>query len=385
MVLKVGGNLWKSPIIFIGGGFLAWRILLLLLAFLAPFVIPEFGDRFPYRREVLQSVYYENWFWPWGNFDGVHYLRIAKDGYQAEFTQAFFPFFPSLIGNLGRLFLGEYLSVGFLISNLSFFVGLIFFFKLLSLDYSLTLVRKTVIFLLLFPTSFFFGAIYTEGLFFLLIVLSFYYARKDNFVLASFFAFFASLTRFIGVFLLPALVLEHFLINKKFDVKKLIWLLLIPLGLGIYMTYLALAFGNPFYFVTAQPIFGAERTGMSIILFPQVIWRYIKIFLSISPQTLAFHNALFEFVVAISFLVLIISSFFKIRLSWAFFSFLAYIAPTLTGTFSSMPRYVIVLFPCFLTLGLIIKNRLAFWGLSFVFMIFLIVWTLLFVRGYWVA
>jgi len=42
-------------------------------------------------------------------------------------------------------------------------------------------------FILTFPTSFFFGAVYTEGLFFLLFALTLYFLKKENYWLVSLF------------------------------------------------------------------------------------------------------------------------------------------------------------------------------------------------------
>ena len=119
-----------KPLVWCGPLFILWRLGLLLAAAIGPYSIPVFGDKFPYRAEFLQRLYYERWFWVWGNFDGVHYLRIAAEGYTAQFTQAFFPLYPRLVGILGRLINHEYIVAGFLISNFSFLLALIFLFKL---------------------------------------------------------------------------------------------------------------------------------------------------------------------------------------------------------------------------------------------------------------
>lgn len=375
----------ESPFVFTGTAFIIWRIGLIILAWLAPIFIPIFGERFPYRADILLKPYYESWFWVWGNFDGVHYLRIAKEGYAAEFSQAFFPAYPTLIGILGRIFANEFVIAGFLISNLAFVTALFLFFKLASNEFDLAVVKKTIIFLLIFPTSFYFGAIYTEGLFLLLILASFYFAKKDSWFPAAIFGFFASLTRFIGIFLFPALILEYWLRKKTLRFQPSAFsLLLIPAGLVIYMIYLGLEFGNPFYFLTAQSVFGAERVAQEFVLFPQVVWRYLKIFFTVAPTTLPFYNALFEFVITISFLFLILISFAKTRISWATFSFLAFITPTLTGTFSSMPRYVLVSFSAFLVLAQI-KNKYLISLIFLISCLLLLVSVLLFTRGYWVA
>lgn len=369
--------------------FLVWRVGLFVLAILAPALLPNFGNRFPYVGERLVSTGLPSWIWSWGNFDGVHYLGIAQNGYAAQFTQVFFPLYPLLVAALGRIFGNQFLLAGIVISNLAFLAALFLLFKLASEEFGKHIGAMSIFLLLIFPTSFFFGSVYTEGLFLLEILASFYFAKKGNWFFASILGFFASLTRFVGVFLFPALLLEYYLQNKsvknhKLSIMTLAWLFLIPLGLAIYMIYLAKNFGNPFYFLTAQPAFGAERSGGEIILFPQAVWRYLKILLTVRVVNLPFYNAIFEFLMTMGFLVLILISFFRTRISWALFSFLAFITPTLTGTFSSMPRYVLVCFPAFLVLAQI-KNKYVISFIIFVFCLLSFVSIVLFTRGYWVA
>ena len=52
-----------------------------------------------------------------------------------------------------------------------------------------------------------------------------------------------------------------------------------------------------------------------------------------------------EFLTGIGFWFYQFILFIKQRLSYAVFNFLAYIIPTLTGTFTSLPRYVPPLLP----------------------------------------
>src|SRR5690349_10070631 len=76
--------------------FLVWRISLFIVAWLAPFYIKTFGNKFPYR-ELLLLYKLPDWITSFANFDGVHYIWIAKDGYSAQYTQAFFPLYSIII------------------------------------------------------------------------------------------------------------------------------------------------------------------------------------------------------------------------------------------------------------------------------------------------
>ena len=148
--------------------FIIWRLNLELLNFLGRFILPE-------KNSFFGTI-------PWANFDGVHYLSIAKSGY-FQYEQAFFPLYPLLIRFLAPLFGGNFVISGFIISNLSLLFSLFIFWKLIGLD-ELKLnseKRKWVlIFFLFFPTAFFFGSLYTESLFLLLILGSFYFLYKKK-------------------------------------------------------------------------------------------------------------------------------------------------------------------------------------------------------------
>ena len=137
--------------------------------------------------------------WSWANFDGVHYLGIAGEGYKLN-EQAFFPLYPLLMRYIGAFTGLDYVKIGILISNVSFFLTLVILYYLLKIDY-LQKAIWIVSFLLFFPFSFFFASVYTESLFLLLVVVSFYAARQKLWWLAGIFGALASATRLAGVFL----------------------------------------------------------------------------------------------------------------------------------------------------------------------------------------
>ncbi|EKE13917.1 MAG: hypothetical protein ACD_12C00753G0001, partial [uncultured bacterium] len=193
---------------FIAGVLLIWRSLLFLFSFLGG-VLLAFKPTFPYSDIYLISSGLPDWVWSFANFDGVHYLTIAKNGYSAQFTQVFFPLFPIIINILHRIFpIINPIIIGLFISNLFFLFTCLVFYKLLKLDYKNDVVRWGIIFLCFLPTSFFYGSLYTESLFLFLIIAAFYAARKKFWWLAGALGGLASATRFVGIFLLPALLWE---------------------------------------------------------------------------------------------------------------------------------------------------------------------------------
>ncbi len=388
-----------------------WRLILFFDAYFASSYL-SFRPRFPYSDVLLIPSKLPFWIWSFANFDGVHYLTIAKNGYSAQFTQVFFPFYPFIIGFISKVF--PYLNeivIGLFISSISFILFIYYFVRLLKLDYKNNRIKWILLFLIFFPTSFYFGSLYTESLFMALIISSFYYARINRWWLAGILGAIASATRPIGILLLPALMWEWHIENINYQIsnikynakkskitsifKKILHstfyilhspvLYLVPLGLIAYMFYLQLTFSDALMFWHVQPIFGAQRSGNDIILLPQVFWRYIKILISVNLHQIGFWIALWELLFTIfAIYLLLLAHKLKIRTSYLIFSWLSIIIPTFTGTLSSMPRYILTAFPLFIVLGTI-SGKYMKSVLLIISIILMLIFTALFTHGYWVA
>jgi hypothetical protein len=326
------------------------------------------------------QTYLENpLLWGWANFDGVHYLSIADHGY-FQYEQAFFPLFPLVIRLISQFSKLSLLVSGLAISHLAFFFSLIIFSDLVSnKDPSPPL--WPVILLITFPTSFFFLAVYNESLFLLLVLLTFWLSKKDHWFLASLTAALASATRLVGILLIPALVWD--LYQKKKGARSIFALTLISsLGLLSYMVYLGKTTGDPLCFFHVQPQFGAGRSGSNFILLPQVFYRYLKIFLTVSMSTPVLWVAVLELATTLFVFWLLYLVRKQVPFSWLIFSFSAVIVPTLTGTLSSMPRYILPAIALSLTAKLPSSLR---WLWVVFFLPLQALLTALFLRGYFIS
>lgn len=325
---------WKKYKIVIFS-FFVWRILLFIIDILAP-------RTWPIRSTFLGQIH-------WANFDGEHYLFIARAGY-GLYEQAFFPLYSVCIRLLSFLPI-PLPYVGLLISHISFLVGILFFYDLAA-QFGKQTALWAVLFLLAFPTSFFFVAVYSTSLFFMLSVITFSACMKKRWLFAGIVGALASVTRLAGVFLFVSGIVEYMKRKKPYALKDLLKISLIPAGLASYMWYLYSTVGDPLYFLHVQTNFGAHRNDNGLIILPQVLWRYMKIFTSVSAQTSEYVIAVFEFVVFIFFVTLLVQSV-KDKFKWSYivYSFLILFIPTLTGTLSSMPRYVLDAFPLFFVLA----------------------------------
>lgn len=323
----------------------------------------------------------------WTNFAGMDFLDLARYGYGHSLkpaTYIFFPLFPWLINQLTQL-THNYLASGLIISHLSLAAALYFLYKLTKLDYKEDIAKLSLMMLMIFPTSFFFGSVYTESFFLLLVVLSFYFVRKKFFFLACLMGLLASATMIAGIFVWPALIWEIWRVHKF--KSSLIWLILPPLGLLSYMKFLLTQTGDAFYFLKVTPDFGPNLVIGKLILLHQVFYRYLKMLVLSSHTDITFAVILLEFIVGAMFLILTVFAFKKMRLSYAIYMLLSYLVPSLTGTFASQPRYILTVFPAFVLLALWYKGQSPLVKRFYIAvnLIFAVIAVALFTRGYFIG
>ncbi len=157
------------------------------------------------------------------------------------------------------------------------------------------------------------------------------------------------------------------------------------MGLLVYMNYLNNTTGDPLAFFHVQVNFAQGRSEKLVMLY-QVFWRYLKMLFTVNRADPLYLTIILEFMTGTAFLVTTVYSFIKHRLSYAVFNFLAYLTPTLTGSFTSLPRYVLLCFPSFLLIGeLLSRSPLARKIILGSFALAFIIFLSLFARGYWVS
>lgn len=382
--------------------YLNWKIFLFFVGLSAPLLF-IYDPSFPYADSLLAKSGLPSFIYSWANFDGVHYLTILDKGYFGTgLIQAFFPLFPMFVGSLSGLLQRPIIS-GLIFNFVIGFLLLKVWKRVVDLEIGTKIKNWGVHLLFLFPTALFLNAFYSEALFLLLVLLSFLNARRGRWLRSGLVAALASATRLVGIFLIPALLVElwiqktaeqkakgnenyhhllHFCQNYWREITSI---LLGALGLLFYMIYLQRDFNDPLYFYHVQSEFGGGRQE-SIVLYPQVVWRYLKILWTARPFDLKYYAYVQEFLFGTLGLVGIIWSWFKVRKSYVVFSALTFLLPTMTGTFSSMPRYFLVSFSVFLLLIKLFRNnkvsRYLWLSLSTLLLIFN---TILFIQGYWVA
>jgi hypothetical protein len=371
-----------------------WAVLLYVIGACAARYFP-FDPTYPYYDGLLAPLA-PAWIARWAGFDGVHYITIIENGYFGTgLIQAFFPVYPLLVKLLD--FIKNPLITGMIISLISLMCSIVVFAKLVVRNVAGEIEKKRVLVgamfaLLTFPTSYFFLGLYTESLFFLLVLLTFFLMHQKKWLMAGVVAGIASGTRVVGVALFPALLMQAYFDNTAIRKHALPWrnwlIALISLGgLLFYMLYLQRVFNDPMYFLHVQNAFGGGRQE-TFVLFPQVLFRYIKILSTVNPFTWAYYSYLQEFFVTAEVGIVLLVATVKKLVPWSYltFSWLAYLIPPLTGTFQSMPRYVLILFPLYLIYARwFAKGPIPMSALFFLHAILLVVNIVLFFEGKWVA
>ena len=203
-------------------------------------------------------------------WDAAWYAGIAQHHYLYDpnapggTNVAFAPLYPFLVWLLsgvlefvtfgwdwGHPQHGSIVAAGLLISNVAFYFALALLIQLLRPRFGWGGASLVALGLASLPLAFFFSAMYTEGLFLLLVVGAFLVARSDwrhKWLLAGLLGMLASLDRFAGALLFPALAVEY-LSQREWKWRKVradaLWLLLIPAGIGIFLAFLWWRFGSP--------------------------------------------------------------------------------------------------------------------------------------------
>ncbi len=357
-------------------GFLGSRILLWLVTWFG-FYWLKHGD-----YKIFPGTQLWNLLFHW---DALWYARIVAHGYEytpgAQSSVAFFPLLPMAIYVLRAITgLGTALA-GFLITNTCLLVSAVLLRRIALLDFPSPsrIPDRAVWFLLLCPMTFFHSAIYTESPFLMFSLGAILFARKRQWLGAGICGAFLTATRANAILILIPLLWEAFAPAKndgqegedrRISASRW-WLLLVPLGLAAYSVYLFTRFGDPLAFLHVQAAF--YREGANIFAAVTTATRY--------PVP---YGAFFIASAAAAIAVCGLGFVQRVRLSYQLYA-LAMLALCLsTSIWESLPRYLSVVFPFYITLGSVRSESLRILLLSASAAI-MVLCSLLFVCGYFMT
>src|SRR3989337_60815 len=323
----------------------------------------------------------------WNKWDSPSYLDIAKNGYRKFGDEmwvriVFFPLYPFFI-RLFALVLKNYKLSALVVSNLAYVIACFYLYRLVLRSYTEEAAVRSVFYMSVFPTAYFFHAGYTEGLFLALTIASFYYAREDRWLLAGFLGMLASATRITGIFLVLALLIEY-LSQKEFRIKKLklnfLYLGLIPIGFIAYLVINYVTFENAFAFLIAQREYWYKS------LTPPwrgLLWAWDRMLWEGGDPASRLMVGGAEFMFGIFGLLCTIWSFIHLRVSYGIYMLLTWTAATSTSFLLSVPRYTLSMFPIFILLALGAGRREIHYLITIISLLLYSLFLIIFAQGLW--
>lgn len=333
---------------------------------------------------------------PVARWDSVWYLVIAHYGYRPDlglFTAsrtAFFPLYPLGVRGVSELGVPPILA-GVALSLAAFAAALYGIHRLCMLELGgFEGARLAVLATALAPMAFYFSAVYSESLYLALSVGVFWCARRGRWAWAGALGMGASATRSAGlVLVVPMLML--YLYGPREDRepdlparawwrpryrfrRDVLWAAALPVGVGAYMAYLALAGGDPLEPFHAQQVWNRHFVGPFVgvwdgaraafegarqLLSFQREHIYFKV-AGGSPFVDAGHNLmLFAFLLAA--IPMIVGVLRRLPLAYGAYVLAALALPlsypVAPEPLMSLPRFEVVLFPLAMWLGAWLASR----------------------------
>ena len=372
--------------------------------------------RDPLHAEVLHGLL-KRVLEPWAHWDGVWFIRIAADGYGAHAqSQAFFPLYALLVRGVALLTGHYYVVAGLVVSLVCYAGAMVVLFRLARELLGPRVALWSVVFISFFPTALFFQAVYSESLFLLLTLLSFWWARRGRWALAGVAGLLAVLTRSSGLVLLLPLAITWWEQRRGSAVRlpggpaaalaahgrrpcasSLAWLLLVPAGLALYMAYLWGAFGDPLLFGSVQAYWGRELTLPTTAIWHGAVtavsgvrWLEAHGIGSILGARLPSGGLksdvvanLLEFTGFAAAVAMLVACWRRLPAAYTLYALAALLFPLLYSTTArplySLPRFILVVFPLFIGAGAALApHRVWRWVVMGVMGLLLVASTVLF-------
>ena len=284
-------------------------------------------------------------------WDGPHYLEIAKNGYVNSSLAAFFPLYPVLI-RLVMMIISSPLISALLISWLALAGAIYFYIKIVKelLPKDKDAFFMGLLLFLFFPTAVFLAATYTESLFALLSLGALYFALKNRYLLAGILTGLATATHPNGVFVIVLIAL------LLWESRAKLWQIASAMALGCsgiigYIIYLWVTKGKPLDFVSAQK---ANH------------WLGGHYFSTILSSLTAIDLVLYILMIASVFY------WWSRKKSFAVYSLLFALLPLVGGNFGGYSRYCLMAFP--LQFMLLQKFRASRLGYPVVLVLSTVLW-----------
>ena len=302
------------------------------------------GSDLPWNFQILDL---------WNQWDSVHYLAIAQTGYSSDGDAlsllAFMPVYP-LVVKLVSIILPNYIVAGLLVSWVGQVLSGFFLWELVRKKWGDSIARRTVLYFYLFPIAYFFTVPYSESLFLMFILASFYFAQERRWVWVGVFAMFACGTRLTGPALMAGLLVEawHQGRDRRFWLRAFFASFCLA-GLGTYLFVNWQVGGNPFAFLHIQNEYFSVSAAYPWVPIREAITGIVQGGLG-RDYILVYWGTLIAVLLSGC---LLLAGIRKVRPSYQVYAWAGLLIPLSTSWLISLPRFILPLFPIFMVLGII--------------------------------
>lgn len=300
---------------------------------------------------------WHGWLDIWNRWDSLRHVRLAEIGYSGVGSDKAdivgFPLYPWLVRVFSFIFQDTLVS-SFIVSGLATIAAGLLLHRLVRADYSDSIARNAVWFLLIFPTSHFLHINYNESLFIALTLGCFLAARQERWALAGVLGALVCLTRLNGLVIIPALLVEMFLqyrASRRLQPQWL-WIMIVPFGFAVYLLLNQFVTGEAFTFIKI----GKENFHKSFSMPWNGVAEVYNVLWSPEPAH-AQMVGVQEFVFIMLGGVCAVASAFLLRPSYAVWMAGNWLLITSVGFIISVPRYTIVMFPIFILFAKLAERR----------------------------
>ena len=300
------------------------------------------------------GVKFHPWLWDMlFRWDAAWYATIVKQGYSytpgAESNVAFFPLLPLLTAAVRGVTRVHLELAGFIVSNAALLASAVLLRRLASLDYPApSRVPERAVWLLLFcPMTFFYSTMYTESLFLMLSLCVFLLARRREWLGAGVAGALLTATRGNALLIALPVIWEVLVARQRSESvdatrqapdRSVWWLLLMPLGLVFYATYLHFRFGDALAFGHAQAAWGRSI---------QPPWVGIGNALAYPSP----YRALVLGSAAVAVVACVLGYRLRLRLSYQIYAAASILFLLSSSIFHGLPRMLSVIFPLYLAIA----------------------------------
>ena len=345
--LRLASSLWLA---------LAW-------VFMDPYfpttekAVQETYNNLPVHQSLLGRALVDVWL----RWDAVHYMNLAWGGYEnaGAADMNFWPLYPYLVRLIQSVLRDETVLTGLIVSTAAAIAAAVYLWKLARYLFNdRALANWTVLLWVIYPTSFFLVAPYTDGLFAALAAAALWNISQRKWIAAGILGALAGLTRSQGILLivpyLMVLVQDRFSLSRQKILPAMIGLSCLPLGTIGFIIW---------RWTRGAPDFVASYSVYSkaLILDPvSSIFLALKRFIS-SPDLLSFT----EIFSVLAFLAMIIWMFtqphFRKHAYFLIYGLLTVIFILIKHNLAATPlqssnRYVLNALPAFVGYAFLIKN-----------------------------